>query len=314
MPPDLQVAVVVPTFQRAERLPGLIAALEAQTFSRELFEVVIADDCSADETQAVLKDLIARSPLTLRTVRTERNSGPAAARNAACRATEAPLLAFTDDDCTPVPGWLAAGVERFDGDVAVVQGKTIPDPSVDLGRWYATRWIEEFSNRFEACNIFWRADVLRKVGGFDEAIPFFGEDSVPGWHARRLGVGERFAPDAVVHHAVTHPDLRWRARYALQWSNWAMLVRRFPELRDDVLWRRYFVKSDHAKFVMAVAGVLLARRWRPAAALALPYLQVRWPRRLRRDDLEDFLIATGFDALAVGGLIVRSIREGTLVL
>ena len=36
-----EVTVVVPTFERAELLPRLIAALECQTVPRECFEVVV---------------------------------------------------------------------------------------------------------------------------------------------------------------------------------------------------------------------------------------------------------------------------------
>src|SRR5205823_3162308 len=65
-------------------------------------EVVVVDDASTDATAATARDAGAR------VVRLERAGGPAAARNAGVAATSAPLLAFTDADCEPAPGWLAA--------------------------------------------------------------------------------------------------------------------------------------------------------------------------------------------------------------
>ncbi|TMK81683.1 MAG: glycosyltransferase family 2 protein [Actinobacteria bacterium] len=105
-----RVSVVIPTFERAARLPGLVAALEAQSIPLGDFEVIVADDGSRDETQAVLADLAARTRLALRVVRNATNSGPGRARNLAWRSSDAPIIAFTDDDCLPDPGWLEAGL------------------------------------------------------------------------------------------------------------------------------------------------------------------------------------------------------------
>jgi glycosyltransferase involved in cell wall biosynthesis len=309
-----RVAVVVATYQRAERLPSLIAALEAQTFPRDDFEVVVCDDGSVDDTPAVLRRLSAETSLNLRVMTTDRNRGPAAARNLAWRSTSAPVLAFVDDDCTPTPAWLEAGLANFDGEVAIVQGRTIPDPSTPLGRWPVTQRLERFTNRYEACNIFWRTDVLRTVGGFDESIYFFGEDTVPGWHARRLGVGERFAPDALVHHAVTHRDWRWHVRYALQHGHWPMLIRRFPEMRREVLWHGLFLKPRHAGVWGAFAGIALGAFWRPGFALVIPYAWYARPRSLQLDRIVDALGGAGFDALVVAGLAAGSLRQRTPVL
>ncbi|HEY2557514.1 MAG TPA: glycosyltransferase family 2 protein, partial [Diaminobutyricibacter sp.] len=120
------ISVVVATHNRAGLLPRLVAALEAQEPCGP-FEVVVVDDGSTDETFTVLEDLARVTPLDLVPVRMTRNGGPAAARNAGWQRARAPLVAFTDDDCTPQPGWLARlldDLDRFD----VVQGRTVPDP------------------------------------------------------------------------------------------------------------------------------------------------------------------------------------------
>ncbi|MEA2352273.1 MAG: mycofactocin glycosyltransferase, partial [Thermoleophilaceae bacterium] len=91
---------MVPTRDRAERLPVLLEALAAQTLARDRYEVVAVDDGSADDTPRVL----AAADVD-RVVRHERSRGPAAARNSGWRAASAPLVAFTDDDCRPEPGW-----------------------------------------------------------------------------------------------------------------------------------------------------------------------------------------------------------------
>jgi GT2 family glycosyltransferase len=225
------------------------------------------------------------------------------------------VIAFTDDDCRPTPRWLEAALERFAHDPAgVLQGRTIPDPTTPLERWAKTVQIEEFSNRYETCNIFYRTDVLRKIGGFDEDMPFFGEDTVLGWTARRLGVESAFETDALVHHAVTYPGARYYGQWALQHGNWATLIKRFPEMREEVLWLHLFTKRRHAALLGAVAGLAAGALWPPAFALAIPYAWRQRPRSFQKQEIVDHLLGTAFDAAVVAGLIKGSVRERTLVL
>jgi glycosyltransferase involved in cell wall biosynthesis len=309
-----KVSVVIPTFERASRLPGLVSALAAQTLPRDDFDVIIADDASQDDTPQVLKELAERASIDLRVVRNEVNRGPGAARNLAWRQSDAPVIAFTDDDCLPSPRWLEAGLRWLDGTPDVVQGRTIPDPATPIGRWAVTQTIESFTDRFETCNIFYRTTLLDDLGGFDEDMPFFGEDTVLGWSALRRGAVADFAPDALVHHAVIHPGAAYHWRWAQQHGNWATLIRRFPEMRGKVLWAGLFTKRRHAALVGAVAGIAAGTVWRPALALALPYLWYRRPRTFHRDEIVDHLLGTAFDAAVVTGLLRGSVRERTLVL
>jgi GT2 family glycosyltransferase len=310
------VAVVIPTYNRASRLPAIVAALERQTFPPDGVDVIIADDCSPDDTAAVASDLAARSPLALRVVRTPRNSGPAAARNLAWRSSAAPILAFLDDDCVPGPTWLEAGVAAFArDDVGIVQGRTLPDPSSPLDPSHPIRYkgvtqhIESLTKRYEACNIFYRRAVLEAVGGFDETIPFFGEDTIPAWAARRLGVGDRFAPGAIAFHDIRDRGLRWYVRWALLHRNFPLLIKRYPEMRREILWGRLFVWPRHAALLAAVAGAGLATAWPPALVLTAPFLARYAPWKMRRDDVVGSVTQVVFDVLAIGALVAGSARH-----
>src|SRR3546814_14960456 len=61
----LDITVVAPTYQRADRLERLLRALEAQAHPRDRFEVVVVDDASTDATQPVLTAAQERAPLQL---------------------------------------------------------------------------------------------------------------------------------------------------------------------------------------------------------------------------------------------------------
>jgi glycosyltransferase involved in cell wall biosynthesis len=316
-----RVSVAVSTFRRAARLPGLVEALERQTLPRTDFEVIIADNASPDNTQEVLAEVSARSSLNLRVVKTEVNHGPGIARNLAWRSSEAPVIAFTDDDCLPASRWLEAGLDRLaTSSVGIVQGRTLPDLNALVERWAVTQKIENFTNRYETCNIFYRTEVLRDVGGFDEGLPSlgdnppWGEDTILGWTARRMGVEAAFDPDAIVYHAVAYPGARYYRRWASQHGGWATLIKRFPEMRDEVLWLHLFTKRRHAALLGAAVGIATGFLWPPAFALAAPYAWHQRPRSLNKEELLDHLLGTAFDAAVVTGLVKGSIRERTLVL
>jgi glycosyltransferase involved in cell wall biosynthesis len=310
-----RVSVVIPTFQRASSLPGLIAALEAQTLSADDFDVIIVDDASGDETPAVLNDLAARARVNVRVLRNANNRGPGASRNVGWRSSDAQIVAFTDDDCLPAPRWLEAGLAAFGGGSAgIVQGRTLPDPSSPEHGWAKTVRVERVSKLYESCNIFYRTDVLRAAGGFDDQIKVpFGEDTAAGWAARRQGVATDFAPDALVYHSVTNPGPRYWWKYAMMHRNFPMLVRRFPEMRRELLWLRYFMWRDRAAFDAALVGVVGGIFWWPVFALVLPYAYIRRPHRPTFRELTSSLSQIAMDAAILVGLLMGSVRERTLV-
>src|SRR4051794_33884992 len=124
-----EVSVVVPSHERPLRLRWLLNALEEQTLPAERWEAVVAHD-SSDAVAGMIDDhpLARAGVLTQR--RLEPGTGtPARHRNLGWRATRAPLVAFTDDDCRPEPDWLETLLDAGHRNPAtIVQGATRPDP------------------------------------------------------------------------------------------------------------------------------------------------------------------------------------------
>src|SRR3954468_12291438 len=106
------VSVIVPHYQDLAGLEICLAALAAQTYPADRFEIVLADNNSPVGLPAVEAGVRGRASVVLVT---EKGAGPA--RNGAVAASKGEVLAFIDSDCVAEPGWLAAGVqalERFD--------------------------------------------------------------------------------------------------------------------------------------------------------------------------------------------------------
>lgn len=101
------VSVIIPVFNDTERLGRCLVALEAQTFPRQQFEIIVVDNGSDHDVGAALGE---RENLI---IAHEQRPGSYAARNAGLALAQGDVLAFTDSDCVPHPEWLARGVARL---------------------------------------------------------------------------------------------------------------------------------------------------------------------------------------------------------
>ncbi len=101
------LSVAVCSYNRAERLPGLIAALRAQQCP-VAFEILVVNNNSTDDTLKVLGNLAAQPGAPLRFV-TETEQGIVPARNRAIEESlNSDCLVFIDDDELPQAGFLNA--------------------------------------------------------------------------------------------------------------------------------------------------------------------------------------------------------------
>jgi GT2 family glycosyltransferase len=316
-----RVSVAIATRNRAARLPGLLAALAAQTLPAGDFEVVIVDDSSTDDTAAVLARLSDATSRRVRVITAPVRRGPAAGRNAAWRAAAAPVVAFTDDDCRPSPEWLAAGLAAMAKGAGVVVGRTAPDPAQRelLARPFS-RSVDVTSVRFfEGSNVFYRRADLEAVGGFDERYPHpAGEDTDLGLRVVEAGAAPAYAPDALVHHEVRVLGWTGALRDTRRWIDVPRVFGRHPRARRDLLHRTWFWKESHPPALLAVAGIALARRHPLALLLVLPWVR----HRTRVAPLCDgprrrwVLLPMAFtvDLAEVAVMVQGSVRHRTLVL
>jgi teichuronic acid biosynthesis glycosyltransferase TuaG len=99
------VSIVTPAWRAARFVGETIRSVQAQ--EHRDWEMLVVDDCSPDDTVAVVSSFADRDP-RIRLIRQPANGGPAAARNAALEAATGRYLAFLDSDDLWLPNKLSA--------------------------------------------------------------------------------------------------------------------------------------------------------------------------------------------------------------
>jgi glycosyltransferase involved in cell wall biosynthesis len=290
------VSVIVPARDAEPTLARCLEALLAQDFA-EPYEVLLVDDGSRDAT----RQLAGRYAPWVSVLASDTNHGPGAARNTGANVARGSILAFTDADCFPEPGWLSAGVRAIRDGADLAQGAVDAEPDVRRTPFDRTVVVQSETGFYPTANLFVRKELFESVGGFRDwlleherahgrarsrppdrrrqraARTPIGEDTLFGWAGRRRGARTVFAGDALVHHAVV-PGRLWdeildRWHWARDMPGAARLV---PELRYSCFYRRVFFSAKTAHFDLAAASLavsLASRRTLPLLG-ALPY--ARW--------------------------------------
>lgn len=322
-----RVSVVVPVRNRRDLLARMLDGLEAQTFRD--FEVLVVDDGSTDGCGDEARSRLLRE-LDVR-VLDSGGLGAVEARRIGVDGAGGEILAFTDSDCVPRPGWIEAGVKALDAGADVVKGATHPQ------RWPLApfeRSVASFDEGlYPTCNMFYRRGVYDRFGGFDgaagESLGFrvdrrarglgFGEDTLLAWRARRGGARVHYEEAAAVDHHVFAPDIADTFRRVAVLGAFPALLRELPELEPQLLRHGvFFGERSRAPLYLTLVCLVTARRraataalawWATHRALELRQAQVgRW-RKLALIPAEMAL-----DVATAGALVTGSARARKLVL
>ena len=171
---EQSVSVIIPTFNRAERLPrALISVLEQ---SRPADEVIVVDDGSSDQTRELLEAEFPAIKLIVQS-----NQGVSAARNRGAASSSGHWLAFLDSD----DEWLPEKLEvQMQAAAANPQFSLIHSNEIWIRRGVRVNQMKKhrksggdiFSDCLPRCIISPSAVMLRRelfdaVGQFDESLP-----------------------------------------------------------------------------------------------------------------------------------------------
>jgi len=274
------VSVIVPSYQRGQYLPHLFASIAAQVYPADRMEMIVIDNSSTDNTEAVVEEWARAMPFPVRFKR-KTNNGPAASRNLGARLARGDVLAYTDSDCIPDPKWLAYAVHRLQHGADLVAGPIIGLRRLSDNLSQQKQTLGDNGTYPTGNVILWR-EWFDTVGGFDEQYGIYpwgglvaGEDTDFAWRAQHAGATVQWATEVRVGHQIApEPTVLQRFLRPVVLSIFPRLIRTIPELRDRRLWHRYFIDKEHFKVDLALTGVLLSRltRRRVPLTLALPWI------------------------------------------
>ncbi|MGB3311764.1 MAG: glycosyltransferase [Nodosilinea sp.] len=218
-------SVVIPTYNRPDRLVSCLQSLTQLDYPRDRFEVIVVDDGSSPPIAPVAESFASTEPTLNLTLLRQDNSGPACARNTGAAHAQGKYLVFTDDDCQPYPDWLTAlETALHQQPTALVGGYTVnalPENPFSTASQLLIDYLYDYYNSrhqpsfFASNNFAMAAEQFRQSGGFDTSFPLAaGEDREFCDRWLQLGLPLAYAPAAKVRHT-HHLSLRrfWRQHF-----------------------------------------------------------------------------------------------------
>jgi glycosyltransferase involved in cell wall biosynthesis len=135
------VSVVVCTYNRAEILKGAIESLCSQTADSSLYEIIVVDNNSTDDTQKVVERFAHFGNVLYYP---ENRQGLSHARNRGWQAAQGEYVAYIDDDAKASPDWVERIIDAFES--------VEPQPVAvggEIHPWYETTPPQWYTDDFE---------------------------------------------------------------------------------------------------------------------------------------------------------------------
>jgi lipopolysaccharide/colanic/teichoic acid biosynthesis glycosyltransferase/glycosyltransferase involved in cell wall biosynthesis len=249
-----RISVVIPAYNAANSIEGCVTAVCQQLDTDLLYEVIVVDDGSSDQTAELAAQAGAR-------VIQQQRGRPAAARNAGIKAARGEIVCFTDADCFPQSDWLARLTAPFDDPaIAGCKGIYATDQPELVARFVQIEYEDKYDllrqqRRIDFIDTYsaaYRRAVLQANDGFDERFPYL-EDQELSFRLAARGYEMVFVPTAVVRHQHSATLYAYfRKKFIIGFWK-AQVVRRFPGQG---------VKDSHTPQVMklqiGLVGLILA--------------------------------------------------------
>jgi len=237
---SMKLTVVVCTYNRSEILKYCLDSLAKQSIEKSLFEVIVVDNNSTDNTKEVVQEYC-RNNNNFRYV-LEEEQGHSQARNRGWKEAEGEFVAYIDDDAYANEKWIESIIKCFlETNADIVGGKISPyylENEKMLPEWIKNfhghgswgekrRKIEYPENKFgfSAGNVAFRKAVFEEVGGFSTEFGIvnnklvMGEDSELGLRLSRAQKSFWYEPESEVKHLVGKDLLSCKGIVKRSWKS-----------------------------------------------------------------------------------------------
>ncbi len=289
-----EVTIAVCTANRPTLLSKLLSSLREQTYSHNLFEILIIDNGTDKQTESVVRLHVPLTDITTRYVHLTRPS-LSMARNCAIDIFQGDILVFLDDDVYTDPTWLEIMMRAWKDFptrmIGAVGGKILPDWAIDPGVFNDRRfwWLFSLLDYHRSltvmkppmlpfgANFALSRQAVEAVGYFDESLGRRGKTLLSGEEmkylnqVRKEGYDIVYTPHAVVHHRVEEErlNIKWVLKRSL-WEGITLYVISVHSLAKTRRWLRTF----HKAIEMVGYGILA---WAvPATKFQRLHWKIQW--------------------------------------
>ncbi|MBI5873494.1 MAG: glycosyltransferase [Candidatus Omnitrophica bacterium] len=255
----MDISIIVPSYNRKERLKQCLGSIFLQDFPKDKFEVIVIDDGSTDGTKDMLEGM-SRERKNFRYFSQSRR-GPATARNLGMKHSRSEIVGFTDNDCILAKDWARRMVEahRACETASAIGGSTRVDPrniKAVVSQFLSDGAIHVDINGnkevvfFPTCNVSLKKTLIKNEE-FNGSFPLpAGEDLDFFWRLFKKGHKFIYRKDIVIFHDC-HPGVVSFLRQAYFYGRGNFLVQHLH--RDQPLLKEL---NTGNKFSFALATLV----------------------------------------------------------
>ncbi len=194
------LSIIIPSHNSEKTIGLCVSSISEQSFPREMFEIIVVDDGSTDNTvqiaiEAGADQIIKTNPCSA-----------GKARNVGVEKSKGIMIAFIDSDCQAKEGWLKTIINELKTSDVVTGPIENGNPHSNVA--WAEYFIEfggydkyqkkSYVRLFPGCNGALTREAFAKSGGFVDAR--FSEDVMFGESLRQVGIKVLFEPRIRIEH------------------------------------------------------------------------------------------------------------------
>lgn len=221
----IRLSLIIATYNRAEQLMVTLASVGEQSAKPSLWECIIVDNNSRDNTQERVAEFAKEHPTLNIRYCFEPNQGLSYARNKGISEAKGDIIAFIDDDERIVAEFINSYIKLFDEhpDAMAAGGKIIAEYPTGRPRWMSHYTERPIANPMDfgdyitpfpkgripgGGNMAMRRELFDSVGVFDTSLGRMGGKLIGGEESElferiySLGMKCYYAPRAVMYHII----------------------------------------------------------------------------------------------------------------
>jgi len=217
------VSVIIPTYNRSSLLKQTIESFLIQSYPHELYEIIVADNNSSDDTKQIIIKHFANQEVSVKYL-FEKRQGVHYARNSAAMIAKGEILYFTDDDMIADQNLLSELVSLLCKypDVGCATGLILPRFFKPIPQWvekYMWNGLLSLTERDKpeeliiskndmvySCHQAIRRDVFFKAGGFnpENTAGVWIGDGETGLNIKikKLGYKFGYTSKSIIYHII----------------------------------------------------------------------------------------------------------------